>query len=55
MQNVRNNLKLTSWGIVLCIRKDKHGALSGSLREAFKHIIVMALQASWGTSASLAL
>ena len=48
-------LKLTSWGIFLCIRRDKHGALSGSLREAFKHIIVMSLQASCGTSASFAL
>ena len=49
------SVKLTSWGIFLCIRRDKHGALSGSLREAFKHIMVIALQASCGTSASFAL
>lgn len=45
----------TSWGMSWCIRRDRQGALSGSLREAFRHMTVMVLQPSSGTMASLAL
>ena len=37
----------------LCILRERQGAFSGSLREAFRHMIVMALQPSSGSLASL--